>query len=298
MISKSLSTSERYACLHDVAGKLAEFCQSLFPLLVAHADDWGCLPGDVFTVKHLTHPTSPRKLPEFETALAALHAVGLIQWYETDGKRVVFIRQWFAHQQLKGHDKDGRKRTFPLPPENPNDSAVSAQSRPSSPKSALREEKRTEEKRTELKGREGNGADAPAPLSKVPVDTDPAAPECKVEAVVQLWNEIVADSQLPQCRGISETRRTHIRARLKEHGLGVLRDVFERVAKSDFANGQNDRTWLMSFDWLMESPNNFLKAMEGRYDNRAALKATGTEGRGRTGAPPKGKYDDFTGEGE
>lgn len=152
MISKSLSTSERFASLHCEAGKLAEFCQSLYPLLVAHADDWGCLQGDVFTVKHLTHPTSPRKLPEFERALQALHNVKLITWYQVEEKWFVFIRGWYAHQQLKGHDKDGRKRSYPEPPENPSNFETFAQSRPKSPKSALREENLTEENRTYMGG--------------------------------------------------------------------------------------------------------------------------------------------------
>lgn len=151
MISKSLSTSEKRAALHTSAGKLAEFCQALYPLLIAHADDWGCLQGDVFTVKHLVDPTSPRRLRDFESALVSLHNVGLITWYQTDdGRQAIYIRGWFTHQQLKGHDKDGRKRTFSEPPENPNKIESSAQSCPTSPKHALRELNRTEEKRTEL----------------------------------------------------------------------------------------------------------------------------------------------------
>jgi hypothetical protein len=154
MISKSLSTSEKRAALHHVAGKLAEFCQAIYPLLIAHADDFGRLAGDVFTIKHLIDPTSPRKLVEFEAALMALHNVGLITWYQADegsggyGKWFVAIRSFAAHQTLKGHDKDGRTSSFPPPPENPNDFDVSAQKCPKSPKSALREEKRTEENLT------------------------------------------------------------------------------------------------------------------------------------------------------
>jgi hypothetical protein len=150
MISKSLSTSEKRAQLHQTAGKLAEFCQALYPLLIAHADDWGCLQGDVFTVKHLVDPTSPRRLADFTAALTALHNVGLITWYESDDRRFVYICGWFSHQHLRGHDKDGRKRTFPAPPENPKQITGSARMRPAAPKLALTEEKRTEEKRTEL----------------------------------------------------------------------------------------------------------------------------------------------------
>lgn len=149
MISKSLSTSEKRAALHHVAGKLAEFCQALYPLLIAHSDDWGCLQGDAFTVKHLVDPTSPRKLPDFDAALTALHNVGLITWYEVDGKWYVYIVQNSKHQDLKGHDKDGRKRPIPPPPENPKKFAVGEHLPPNLPKFPLREEKRTEEKRTE-----------------------------------------------------------------------------------------------------------------------------------------------------
>ena len=158
MISKSLSTSERFASLHDHAGKLAEFCQSLYPLMLAHADDFGRLQGDVFTIKHLVHPTSPRRLTEFEAALKALHNSGLIVWYEVDDKWYVYLSGWFAHQQLKGHDKDGRKSAIPDPPENPSKFELSAQICPKSPKVAL-----TKEKRTELKGTYTVGADEPAP---------------------------------------------------------------------------------------------------------------------------------------
>ncbi len=151
MISKSLSTSERFAALNDVAGKLAEFCQTIYPLLLAHADDWGCQQGDTFTVKHAVFPTSPRKLSEFSAALVHLHNVGLTTWYEVEGKRVVYIRGFAAHQNLKGHES--RKRQFPAPPEIPNQIEEVAQKCPTSPnlpKRSLREQNLTEPKRTEL----------------------------------------------------------------------------------------------------------------------------------------------------
>jgi hypothetical protein len=188
MISKSLSTSERFASLHQQAGKMAEFCQSLYPLLVAHADDWGCQQGDVFTIKHLVHPTSPRKLPEFETALMHLHNAGLIAWYEVEGKRVVCIRGFAAHQTLKGHDKDGRKRTFPAPPENISDFEVSAQSRPKLPKPALRELNLTELKRTEPI--RGDGADAPPSEWASDEDLATDVPKAHVGAFIKRFCEL------------------------------------------------------------------------------------------------------------
>jgi hypothetical protein len=99
MIAKTLSTSRKYGRLHEVAGKRAEFCQALYPLLVAHADDFGRLPGDVYTVKHAIIPTSPRKEHDLTAALAALHLVGLIQWYEVGESKCIQITNFDAHQQ-------------------------------------------------------------------------------------------------------------------------------------------------------------------------------------------------------
>jgi hypothetical protein len=259
MVSKALSTSQKYARLTDVAGKRAEFCQAMYPLLVAHADDFGRLSGDAFTVKHAVVPTSPRKEADVEIALSALHEVGLIVWYEVDGRKCIQIVDFERHQSGL-HKRTGSE--FP-------EASGNFREIPS-------EQKGREQKRTEGKGREGS-AEAQTPLASVPPESDPAAPECKVEAAVQLWNELVVGSKLPACRGLSDNRRKHIRGRMKEHGLGVIRDVITKAVATPFLNGQNDRGWVLTFDWLMESPDHFLKVMEGKYDERPA--ATGTDRR-------------------
>lgn len=189
MISKSLSTSERFASLHKCAGKMAEFCQSLYPLLVAHADDWGCQQGDVFTIKHLVHPTSPRKLAEFETALMHLHNAGLVAWYQADDKWIVAIRGFAAHQTLKGHDKDGRKRPFPAPPENISEFEVSAQSRPKLPKPALRELNLTELNLTEPIRADAASA-SPAEWPEPDSDLDADVPRVQVGAFIRRFCEL------------------------------------------------------------------------------------------------------------
>jgi hypothetical protein len=101
MISKSLSTSERFAALVTRAGDLAEFCQSLFPLLVSHSDDYGRLAGDPYTVKHVCHPSSPRPLTDFDAALRFLDAVELIDLYTVFNRQYLQIEQFAQHQHLK-----------------------------------------------------------------------------------------------------------------------------------------------------------------------------------------------------
>ena len=98
MVSKTLSTSQRFAALHIEIPKLTEFAQVLYMLLLTHSDDFGRQAGDSFTVKHAVVPTSPRRISAIETALAALRKVGLIAWYEVDGRKLIQIQDFDAYQ--------------------------------------------------------------------------------------------------------------------------------------------------------------------------------------------------------
>ncbi len=115
MLSKSLSTSRRYAALHVVDADLAEFCQGLYPLLVAHSDDFGRQSGDAFTIKHVVCPTSPRSEDDIEAALVALAEVGLIVRYNSDGEPAVAIVKFKTHQP--GLKQRGGASKFGEPPE-------------------------------------------------------------------------------------------------------------------------------------------------------------------------------------
>jgi hypothetical protein len=138
MISKSLSTSEKYARLVEFAPTLAEFCHALYPLVVSHTDDFGRLQGDTFTVKHQCYPASIRSLQEFAAALQAMHDVELIIWYEIQSKRFIQIVQFERHQS--GLHKRTRS-TFPRVP----GTSGNEQENPG-------QEKGTELKRTKEKG--------------------------------------------------------------------------------------------------------------------------------------------------
>ena len=98
MLSKSISTSRKFTGLGRAAGKLGEFAQTLYLLLIPHSDDYGRLEGDPFTIKHLVFPASPRSEGDFETALQAMAKVKLIEWYGNDGQRFVQITQFERHQ--------------------------------------------------------------------------------------------------------------------------------------------------------------------------------------------------------
>lgn len=99
LVSRTLGSSRKYAALLKEAGKLGEFCQVLYPLIVANTDDFGRMAGDAFTVKHAVFPTSPRRESEFQAALVAMHNAQLIVLYADDaGQSVIQVRQFETHQ--------------------------------------------------------------------------------------------------------------------------------------------------------------------------------------------------------
>jgi hypothetical protein len=65
---------------------------------------------------------------------------------------------------------------------------------------------------------------------------------------------------------LSNERKKHISARFKEFNLDIIIDVIKKAGKSDFLCGENPKKWKADFDWIF-SPTNFIKIMEGKYDN-------------------------------
>lgn len=135
LISKSLGSSRRYYRALLAGGKLGEFCQVLFPLIVANTDDFGRLEGDAFTVKNVVLPTSPRPERDFDQALDVLAEVGLVDRYTVNGDIYLQVNKFDQHQ-VNLH-----KRTESRFPESPE---ISGNFR-----SKRTEQKGTKENRTE-----------------------------------------------------------------------------------------------------------------------------------------------------
>jgi hypothetical protein len=98
LLSRTLGSSRKFAELHGRSGRLGDFAQALYPLIVACSDDFGRMAGDAFSVKFEAFPTSPHKEADFETALSHMADVGLILRYTVDGKQCLQIVDFEAHQ--------------------------------------------------------------------------------------------------------------------------------------------------------------------------------------------------------
>ena len=87
-----------------------------------------------------------------------------------------------------------------------------------------------------------------------------------VKAVAAHFNSAMEHSRIPRIITLSERRRRAVGERLGEHGMQTVLAVIRRAADSRFLNGCGEKGWHADFDWIFR-PNNFIKILEGNYDN-------------------------------
>lgn len=121
--------------------------------------------------------------------------------------------------------------------------------------------------------------------------------EYPCDGVVKLWNEIC--TSLPKVMRLSDARRDKVKARLREWGdtdpkkmLDNARSLFLRIERSDFLTGRSGKWKGASFDWIFDSRNNWIKVMEGNYDN---VRGSGSNAPSSTNNLGVGEYIDGNG---
>ena len=84
-----------------------------------------------------------------------------------------------------------------------------------------------------------------------------------IDTIKERWNSL----NISRIVSIKGNRLKLLNARIKEYGLGSIYAAIENIKQSDFLKGQNNRNWIINFDWFIR-PNNFIKVLEGNYTNR------------------------------
>lgn len=114
----------------------------------------------------------------------------------------------------------------------------------------------------------GGSEEAEAQRRRVEIDA-----ECV--ALKTYWNEQAekTGSLVRRVTLMTDARKALVRARLAEYDndINVLRLAVDKIIASSYANGENPRNWVATFDWLM-TQENLVKTLEGNYDN--ALRRT------------------------
>lgn len=93
--------------------------------------------------------------------------------------------------------------------------------------------------------------------------------ECDIDfnKLAEYFNSKLPSNGMPQVRSITPKRKAAILAREKEHGKNAIIQVIDNATGSSFLNGDNNRGFVASFDWIFR-PNNFPKVLEGNYGRR------------------------------
>ena len=118
----------------------------------------------------------------------------------------------------------------------------------------------------------------------------PVTPPIDINELAKFFNSEMkkAGALIPTIKTISGQRKTHTLARIREYGKETFAQMIRMAAESDFLNGKNAKGWTANYDWLV-LPNNFVKVIEGNYNNRSNGSRTqfdsgaGQEGTGGSG---------------
>ena len=96
----------------------------------------------------------------------------------------------------------------------------------------------------------------------------------KLLPVIEAWNKLNL-SKLVAIKP-NTNRYKMLKTRINEFGIEKVIEAIESINNSDFLKGQNDRSWVITFDWLIK-PNNFTKVLEGNYLNKGGTNGSTRE---------------------
>lgn len=124
----------------------------------------------------------------------------------------------------------------------------------------------TEEANGVQQKQERGAAAAPDPSYKPSIEPSEDSSSEEIEEALSDYQLIAEQVGLTKVVKLSDKRKAHLKARLREHGVEAWRAAMRAVPRSEFLSGraQTGRRWKPDFDWFV-NPNNFLKLLEGKY---------------------------------
>lgn len=87
-----------------------------------------------------------------------------------------------------------------------------------------------------------------------------------VRRVIEEWNEL-QEVGINPIRDVKPSSKRYqlLKGRIREYGIDEVLNAINNVRNSDFLRGENNRGWMITFDWFVK-PNNFTKVLEGNYN--------------------------------
>ena len=112
-------------------------------------------------------------------------------------------------------------------------------------------------------------------VSKVPSIISVGDKQIVTDELLAYWNSAMEGRVIKQINRITEKRAKFIKIRLSNFTPEEIFKAIDKAAISDFLNGRiGNRGWTADFDWMFGNESNFIKVLEGRYDNVATSTQT------------------------
>ncbi|MCL1673602.1 hypothetical protein [Elizabethkingia ursingii] len=94
--------------------------------------------------------------------------------------------------------------------------------------------------------------------------------EKKEKEIFDYYN--INRNNMKEATVLSLQRAKEVRLILKDYGEDKVKQMIDKASKSDFLNGLvKERDFKAGFDWIFK-PSNFIKILEGNYDNKLERK--------------------------
>lgn len=87
-----------------------------------------------------------------------------------------------------------------------------------------------------------------------------------VTPVREAWDAMAKANGLSVIARMTDKRRKHIQARIREYGVDQCINAINTIPASQFLLGHNDRGWTVDIDWLCGTSDNMAKVLEGKYN--------------------------------
>lgn len=137
------------------------------------------------------------------------------------------------------------------------------------------QEKDKEEEKEEERGLLGGKA------ADLPLNVPTSAEEC-----MAAWNSLCEQTgKLAKIKTISDGRKRKLKTRFKEKNFN-FEAILKAIPSQPFLLGSEG--WTVTFDWLIESEEHYLKVLEGNYKNFNQKKGGGRYGSGTGNASEYG----------
>ena len=84
---------------------------------------------------------------------------------------------------------------------------------------------------------------------------------------MDLWNDLKTYGIKPVI-DITGTRYQALKDVIQIYGEDGYKDAIEKIRASQFLQGHNDKSWVVTFDWFLK---NFARVLEGQFDDKSKL---------------------------